>query len=282
MFSIIMPSFNQVAFIERAIESVLNQGNIEIELLITDGGSTDGTVDLLVEQSKTYSNLNWISEADTGPADALNKSLARSRGTIIGWLNSDDCYKPNIFQNITQYFLLNPESIMVYGQGEYIDADGEVLSLYPTERPDAGLEGLKSGCFICQPTVFFKRSLYLLQGPFNTQYKASFDYEYWYRAFSKFPHRIGFLDDILAQSRLHEQAITHRNRQTIAIEGARLGAAYFDIAPIHWLVTFIEEHEKKTSIQFSEMSALEQNNIFAKFAPYCAPKEIDSLRRDII
>jgi len=282
MFSIIMPSFNQAPFIERAIESVLNHTDVECELVITDGGSTDGTLDILSTYSNQHPNINWISEPDAGPAEALNKSLARSRGIIIGWLNSDDCYKPNIFKDIEDHFTSYPDDIMVYGHGEHIDAHDTLISRYPTERPIGGFERLKHGCFICQPTVFFKRSLYLLQGPLNKNYKASFDYEYWFRAFSNFPNRIGFIDAVIAQSRLHDSTITHQNRQTVALEGARLCAQYFTVAPIHWLVTLIEELESQTSTRFTELSQSEQDSILNVFTQYCDPNDVAELRRNII
>ncbi len=90
LVSIVMPSFNQAAFIPAAVESVLSQSYPELELIIADGGSTDGTIEWLKQKCLSDTRLRFFSETDSGPADALNKALKKTRGTIIGWLNSDD------------------------------------------------------------------------------------------------------------------------------------------------------------------------------------------------
>ena len=88
LVSVVTPSFNQAAFIEETIQSVLKQDYPHIEHIVVDGGSTDGTVDIL----QRYPHLRWISEPDCGQSDALNKGFAMARGEILGWLNSDDTY----------------------------------------------------------------------------------------------------------------------------------------------------------------------------------------------
>ena len=242
MLSIIMPSYNQASFIGEAIESIFGQdASLDVELIISDGGSQDETVDVLKTASKKYANLRWISEADAGPANALNKSLAKTRGTLIGWLNSDDLYAENTFQLVHNYFENNPDKIMVYGHGEHVDVSGRKIERYPTRPPEEGFEALRNGCYICQPTVFFKRTLYTLQGPLDESFQAAFDFEYWLRAFKNFDGRIGFLDNVLAKSRLHDDCITQKMRGLVASDGARAAHKYFGEAPIHWLSTYIEE-----------------------------------------
>ena len=279
MISIIMPSFNQATFIERAIDSIIKQKNCEFELIIYDGGSTDGTLDILQGLSEQSRVIQWFTEADSGPAEALNKCLLRSRGTIIGWLNSDDCYCPNSFKEVLQYFSNNPSMIMVYGTGQFIDSHGSTLLEYPTQKPEVGIQGFKAGCFICQPTVFFKRSMYAILGPLNENYKASFDYEFWLRAFSNFPNRIGFIDKTIAQSRLHNQTITHLQRKTIALEGARLSTQYFNDTPLHWLLTYIEEVELELKIPFLDFPPNYQEEILSSFIKYYKIDDIDDIRR---
>ena len=242
MLSIIMPSYNQAAFIDEAIESVFSQSiPIEVELVVSDGGSTDDTVDILKAKAAIHPALRWVSEADTGPANALNKALAKTRGTLIGWLNSDDLYAPGALASMYHYFEENPDKIMVYGHGEHVDVNGAPIGQYPSLKPEAGIEAFRDGCYICQPTVFFKRTLYTLLGPLDESFKAAFDFEYWLRTFKSFSSRIGFVDQVLAKSRLHDDCITQKMRALVANDGARAVHQYFGQAPIHWLSTYVEE-----------------------------------------
>ena len=98
--SIITPSFNQARFIEQTILSVLRQDYPCVEHIVVDGGSTDGTIDIM----RRYPHLIWSSEADNGQADALNKGLSKATGDIIGWINSDDYYADNIFAEVEGSF----------------------------------------------------------------------------------------------------------------------------------------------------------------------------------
>ena len=123
-FSIITPSFNQEEFIERTLRSVIDQqGDFSMEHLVMDGGSTDGTLEIL---GKYAENITAVSEPDRGMADALNKGFALATGEIIGWLNSDDLYMPGALQKVTAYFNLHPECRWLYGNCLIIDeADQE-------------------------------------------------------------------------------------------------------------------------------------------------------------
>lgn len=251
LFSIIMPSFNQADYIEQAIESVLAQSYDKIELIVGDGGSSDHTVEILKRHSTEDHRLRWTSAPDFGPAHALNKCFRAARGQIIGWLNSDDLYVPEAVAKAHKALTENPHWILCYGQGEYVDESGGFLSRYPTQRPSIGMSKFRDGCFICQPTVFFKTVMLTLIGDLNTSYLTAFDYEYWIRAFNAFPERIGFIDSVLAQSRLHEDCITNKMRETVALEGLKLGRDYLGGAQVHWAVTYLEELQKQTTGDFA-------------------------------
>ncbi|MBO6688676.1 MAG: glycosyltransferase [Henriciella sp.] len=241
MVSIVMPSLNQADFIEEAIESVLNQDHAPIELIVSDGGSTDATIEILKSFSRIHDNIFWESQPDGGPAEAIARSLAKVRGEIVGWLNSDDLYAARALREAVSAFSRNPEWIMCYGRGSYINSTGHTTGRYPTKRPSVGIRGFDSGCFICQPTVFFKASLPSILGSPNTDLKTAFDYEYWIRAFKAFPERIGFIDSELARSRLHEDCITERMRETVALEGLAIGREHLGGAKLHWAATYVEE-----------------------------------------
>ena len=240
--SVVMPSYNQRQFIEQSIESVLGQEYGHLELIVADGASTDGTVDLLHEISQKEKRLKWLSKPDTGPAEAINRALDLTSGTLIGWLNSDDLYTHGAIERAVEALSTHREWIMVYGQGEHVDDKGEYINTYPTLDPSAGLSSFADSCYICQPTVFFKKTMVTLLGGLDTSFKASFDFEYWLRAFSSFPERIGFIDCVQAQSRLHRDCITVNNRRTVAIEGVKIISKYLGTSPVHWISTYIEEY----------------------------------------
>jgi len=241
MVSIVMPSMNHLAFIEASIDSVLTQNYSPLELIVVDGGSTDGTVEWLVQRQANDMRLRWISEADTGPADALNKGLRLTRGTIIGWLNSDDMYTADAVLRSVEALSEHREWLMVYGHGEHVDVEGGIIDRYPTLEPSNPLQTFADGCFICQPTVFFRRTMWMLQGDLDDSLKTAFDFEYWLRAFKKFPGRIGFINNVQAYSRLHADCLTMRMRGTVALEGMQVIGRYLDEAPCHWAITYIDE-----------------------------------------
>lgn len=241
LVSVIMPSFNQRGFIAEALDSVFSQDYPSVEVFVADGASTDGTPAYLAERSARDPRLRWLSEPDTGPAQALNRALSKARGTVIGWLNSDDMYTSGAISRAVAAFEANPEWLMAYGHGEHVDIDGKLIAPYPTQKPEGPLERFADGCFICQPTAFFLRSLPVLIGPIDESFRASFDFDYWVRAFSAFPERIGFVDAVQAKSRLHEGGITARQRRDVAIEGMRIATCICGHAPSHWFSTYCEE-----------------------------------------
>ena len=236
-----MPTLNQAGFINAAIDSVLGQDYPAIELIVADGGSTDGTLELLKNRQAVDSRLRWFSQPDNGPAEAINNAISKARGTIIGWLNSDDLYAPGAITRAVNCLQLNARLLMVYGQGQHVNGEGKYLSDYPTLPPTTSVKQFSEGCFICQPTVFFKRTMPLLLGQLDESLKTTFDFDYWLRAFIAFQARIGFVNEVQAYSRLHEDCITLRMRRTVALEGMRLLAKYLGYAPKEWLLTYVDE-----------------------------------------
>ena len=263
MVSVVMPSMNQVAFIVASVDSVLSQNYDHLELIVADGGSTDGTQAWLTQRQAQDTRLRWVSEPDGGPADALNKVLRLARGTIIGWLNSDDLYTPGAVQRAVQALMDHPEWLMVYWHGEHVDADGQVSGRYPTLPPSTPAAEFSDGCFICQPTVFFRRTMWVLLGGLDNGLKTAFDFDYWLRAFTRLPGRIGFVDAVQAQSRLHAGCITMRMRGIVALEAMQVVALHLGQAPCHWALTHVNE----LLVQFSvcDASDIEVKLQMAKF-----------------
>jgi len=155
--SVITPSFNQSKYIEQTIQSVLDQNYPNFEHIIIDGGSTDGTIEIL----KKYSHLKWVSEKDKGQSDALNKGFEKATGDIIAWINSDDWYEPNTFFSISKFFNENQYKNVVMGDCNLVDENGKIFDrVINYER---GLEELKnykvSRSIPTQPAVFFRKKI---------------------------------------------------------------------------------------------------------------------------
>ncbi len=240
--SVVMPSLNQATFIERSIRSVLTQSGPLLELIVMDGGSTDGTQAILSRLAREADGrLHWYSEADHGPAHAVNKAMAMVRGNIIGWLNADDIYMPGAVGRAVQALETQPEWMMVYGHGQHIDECDRVIGDYPTRRPDTPLQAFADGCFICQPTVFLRRKVLNEYGELDESLKAAFDLEWWLRIFSRHPASIGFIDEPQAGSRLHSACITVKQRETAIREGMQVLAQYLGTCPLHWFKTYANE-----------------------------------------
>lgn len=242
--SVLMPSYNQAQFIERSVRSVLQQdGGDLLELVVMDGDSTDDCRNVLLRLQREFgeSRLRWKSEPDKGPGNALNKALAVAKGSVIGWLNSDDLYLPGAVQRALAYFDSHPEHWMVYGQANHIDAADQTLDLYPTCKPDAGIDAFARGCFICQPTVFMRRIALRMLGGFDESQKTAFDLALWLKFFGAHQSRIGFIDALQAQSRLHDACITLTQRERVMRESMTLLARHLGAAPMHWVQTYVTE-----------------------------------------
>ncbi len=196
--SIISPSFNQELFVSTAVDSVLNQAYLHLECIIIDGGSTDGTVDIL----KHYGDrIRWISEPDRGQSHALNKGWRVARGEILGWLNSDDTYQPGTLQAVVNAFLAHPDVGGIYGDCDYISATGEFLEKYEAGPFDYEAFFRTSRSPIPQPAMFIRRAVYEQIGPVNESLRLVMDWEYWLRVGMNYP--ILYLPQILATYRVH-------------------------------------------------------------------------------
>lgn len=190
LVSIVTPSFNQARYLEATIQSVLSQDYPRIEYLIVDGGSTDGSLEII---KKYESKLAWwVSEKDQGQTDAINKGFARATGRIFAWLNSDDTYEPGAVGQAVKYLLDHPEVGMVYADCNYINEAGRVIGKFPAAQTD--LRRLRAGyVHIPQQTAFFRADLWKQVGPLDPTFYFAMDYDLWTRiaARSQIKHLAG-------------------------------------------------------------------------------------------
>lgn len=201
--SIVIPSYNMADFIEETIQSIINQNYPDFECIVMDGGSDDGTLDIL---KKYDSDIIWVSEKDKGQSEAINKGLERATGDILAYLNADDAYESGCFQKIADYFEKNPTVKWVYGKCKIIDENGrEIRRLINSYRyfwqKRYNYNWLLVLDFIAQPAVFWRRELTEEIGLFDVEQHLSMEYEYWLKAGAKYDPV--FIDDYLARFRIH-------------------------------------------------------------------------------
>lgn len=233
--SVLMPCRNALPFLQAAVQSVIEQPEC-LELLVADGGSTDGSLELLESLASGDPRVRIVSRADRGPAAALNQAFNQARGTLIGWLNADDLYPSGSLARAVAALRSHKDWLMVYGEGQEFDERTGETRPYPTLPATAGLDGFRSHCFICQPSVLFRRSMAVMLGPFDERLRTAFDFDYWLRAFAAFPERIGYLPELQGLTRLHGGTITSLQRADVALEATQLLARSFgsaDAARLH-------------------------------------------------
>jgi len=229
LVSVVTPSYNQGHFIEENILSVKSQDYPHIEHIIIDGGSTDGTVEILKQYEGTY-NLRWISEPDEGHADAVNKGFRMAKGEIIGWLNSDDVYFDcGTISAVVEAFQKHPEADIIYGDCAYIWEDGTILRVQRV--PSFRYSRLLRGCFLEQPGVFLRRHV-IEKHKLDVRLKVAIDYEYWLRIGKHYRfHRI---PRILAADRNHRGRISVAQADKLKTVGVQLRQEYLGDASL-WL-----------------------------------------------
>lgn len=171
--SIVTVSYNAVKTIEQTINSIVNQSYPDIEYIIVDGGSTDGTVDII----KKYENkiAHWVSEPDAGIYDAMNKGISLSHGDVIGIINSDDWYSPDTVEKAME--VLHDSAVDgVCGSIRYFSVSGERVKV-PDVHSNPSLKAMHRGMSIAHPSVFLRKDAYLKYGVFSLEYPIAGDYE---------------------------------------------------------------------------------------------------------
>jgi glycosyltransferase involved in cell wall biosynthesis len=225
--SVVIPSLDQGRFLATAIDSVLSQDHRPLELLVMDGGSRDGTIEVL----RGYGDaVRWVSAPDAGQAAAINAGWRSSSGEVIAWLGADDLYLPGALSAAVAALQCDPGLDVVYGDAHYCDEQGRVLRAYPTEDFDyARLLG-RAVCFLPQPATFLRRAVLDSDGGLDESLHHALDFEYWLRLGAS-GRRFRRLPSALAALRLHAAAKSIRNLAAFAPEIVRIYERLADAAP---------------------------------------------------
>jgi len=205
--SIITPSYNQANYIERTILSVLSQNYPNVEYIVMDGGSNDGTINIL---NKYQKRLKWFSKKDKGQSNALNNGFKIASGEIFAYINSDDYYETGAFKTVSEFFQRNRDAKWVTGNCRIVDSMGsEVRNLIKVYKK-LFLKYIRYYPlyyivqFIPQPSTFWKREVMQDIGYFDESLNYDMDYDFWLRVWKKY--KLSYIDHNLASYRIHDRA----------------------------------------------------------------------------
>lgn len=199
-----MPSYNQARYLDKAIQSVLDQDYPNIEFFVVDGGSKDNSDEIISKYHKSHPKrlVWWVSEKDKGQADAINKGLKRANGEIVAWLNSDDIYLEGAVSKAVEMLNENPALGLVYGNIKSMNMDGQVFN--EITYKDWKLEDLMAFRIIGQPSVFMRREAFEKVGGMDTTYDLLLDPLLFMRIAARY--EIQYIDEFFAAARFHPEA----------------------------------------------------------------------------
>jgi len=214
--SVVTPSYNQAAFIEETIRSVLLQGYPNLEYLVIDGGSADGTVSLLEKYDPWIDN--WVSESDRGQSHAINKGLEEASGDVLAWLNSDDYLAPGALKTIANAFhRANRDTGAIVGIGHKVNRKGEIVYTPDTSKlsREVFFDWLADGNFM-QPACFFRREAWEACGPLREDLQYAMDLDLWMEMIGKYDFiRV---EETIAYAYKHNNAKTTKERPYMRAE----------------------------------------------------------------
>ncbi|WKZ25994.1 MAG: glycosyltransferase family 2 protein [bacterium] len=185
LISIIIPSYNKVKYIEKTLRSIVTQKNVRVEVIIQDGGSTDGTLDIIKKYAKKYPKLiKFVSKKDDGQLDAINKGLKKAKGEIVTFINADDVYEKDALFTVAEYYKENPNALWFAGKGIVIDENdieiAKIATVYKSFLLKFNLYNLLLMTnYLMQPSVFLTKKALRKYGLFTGTKFAVMEYDMW-------------------------------------------------------------------------------------------------------
>jgi glycosyltransferase involved in cell wall biosynthesis len=224
--SIVTPSFNQAYFLEETIQSVLEQTYPNLEYIVIDGGSTDGSAEIIKRYEKWLHY--WVSEPDRGQSHALNKGFLKSTGELLGWLNSDDLYTEGALQRVADKFRENPGHIIAGTVLNFNDESKEHHVMKPANITFENIVKFWEEKIVChQPGIFFPRRSFEMVGGLNEAYYYVMDYDLWSRLLQQCS--VSYIDNIVAKFRLHGASKTGWVSALLLKERSRYSKSYWHL-----------------------------------------------------
>lgn len=240
--SIISPSFNQSSFIQRCLDSVAMQVGVEIEHIILDAGSTDGTREKILAYASNRPNVRVVFEPDNGQVDAINKGFRLARGQLLTWLNTDDYYdNSDIVNKVVHIFNESPDIDVVYGQGSFVSPSGELLrDAFINNEPRELLERFVVSVGILQPALFFRKNLIERVGLLDPHFNCAFDYELWIRFLREGNAKYYFSNRKFVNATFHENAKSSMLRFRQLVESVEVVKRHYGFSSWEWIARATE------------------------------------------
>ena len=215
LVSIITPSYNHAAFLDETIRSVLAQDYANIEYIVVDGGSTDGSVEIIQRHAGRIAK--WVSEPDEGQSHAINKGFRMASGDVVAWLNSDDLYFPDAVSTAVRRFREQPDLGLFYGHGVFVDRDGAFVRYFTEVEPYDAFRLRNCSDYIMQPTTFFRRDALFSVGLLDESLHFTMDWDLWCR-FAESGCGVHYEPKLIAATRVYPETKTTAGSRARLVE----------------------------------------------------------------
>jgi len=234
--SIVIPSYNKADFIEETLKSIVSQNYPNLEVIIQDGGSTDGTLEIIKKYARKYPKIvQWVSKKDKGQVEAINKGLKKATGDVVTYINADDVYEKGALKKVGEYFAKHPSTLWLAGRGRVINDKGEEISRWVTRYKNFLLKLNRYNLllivnYLMQPSVFLSKKAYKKYGPFTGTKNYVMEYDLWLKLGKvKMP---AVIDNYLASFRLTMDNISSVQFNEVLVNDFRITKKHTRNLPI--------------------------------------------------
>ena len=228
--SIVIPSLNKARFIEETLASIFSQDYSNLEVIIQDGGSTDGTLEIIKKYASKFPKIIfWESNKDKGQTEAINKGLEKATGEIFTYLNADDVYRKGALLKVGTYFARHPRALWVAGRGETVDKKGRIIFSLVTNYKNFLLsqnryELLLMVNYLMQPSVFISKKAFHKYGPLIGTEIGVMEYDLWLKIGEDEMPEI--MDSTLSSFRIYQGSISTKNFKKMLLSDEKTAEKY--------------------------------------------------------